>query len=279
MGGEKLLYENQVEVLNRLGLTPNQTRIYLALSKLETATASQISKLSDLAREEIYRTIPRLQELSLVEIIVDTPTQYKATPLKDGISILLNRKTEESNLLVEDTREILKSIDNSGAKFQIPEEKSFKFTLLPKNEVNIQKRKQSILNTRNTLDGISSYTRLNQCINFGISEAMNTILDRGVKVRTILQKPESQSQIDFLKRFAHPNREIRYCLTKPPVYVAICDDQNVFISTESESNLKNETCLWTDNACLVKLARTHFETVWREALIRESVDVLVSQFR
>ena len=80
-----MLQEDCINSLMELGLTLVQAKIYLTLTKLDNATIKAISKNSNLARQDIYRIIPSLQKLGLVEKIIDKPTKYKATPIKIGV--------------------------------------------------------------------------------------------------------------------------------------------------------------------------------------------------
>src|SRR5208283_4200662 len=150
--------EDQVGTLSRLGLTPNQAKVYLILSSSAAATASQISKISKLAREEIYRAMSKLQELGLVEIMVEAPTKYRAHPLSDGIHTLLNRKTEENKRLQEEAENLLKHSIKGTPELTIPEGRGFEFSLL-RDGLDIQKRKQAIEQTMETLDAVETLSR------------------------------------------------------------------------------------------------------------------------
>jgi sugar-specific transcriptional regulator TrmB len=261
-------HENKAEVLTRLGLTSNQARIYLNLTRLPASSAAQIAKISNVAREEVYRTMPRLQELSLVEIMVNTPALYRATPLKQGISTLLNRRKEENIRLLEDAGAILKDTVDSANEAGVQKEP--KFVLLPKREMNIARRNQAILNTKESLDSLTTYPRLRQLFTgTPVIGSIRKSLKKGAKMRTIIQEPQNHNQLlELIKPLMQPTYEVKYSANHPPVLVAICDNQNVFISTQSGVDIRNETCFWTDNSCIVKLAAVYFENMWKDAYER-----------
>ncbi len=75
-----------------LGLTLLQAKIYLSLSEFEKAEIRKMSKASNVARTDIYRLMPELEKLGLAEKIIASPTSYRATPLNEGFSILLENK-------------------------------------------------------------------------------------------------------------------------------------------------------------------------------------------
>ena len=84
-----------LDVLVRLGLTELQAKTYLTIARLEKAEVKAISKLSSIARQDIYRIIPALEKLGLVEEIIATPKLYKALPLSEGTRKLFQQRTSE----------------------------------------------------------------------------------------------------------------------------------------------------------------------------------------
>ena len=94
-----MIEDECVQILTDLGLTLLQARTYFALSKLRKATIKTISKASNIARQDVYRIMPALEKLGLAEKIIATPTMYKATPIKEGIYFLLQKKTQQYNEL------------------------------------------------------------------------------------------------------------------------------------------------------------------------------------
>jgi len=87
-----MIQDEHIQALMGFGLTLLQAKIYLNLVKLEKADVKTLSKASNVARQDIYRIMLTLQKLGLTEKIIAKPTMYKATPIKEGLSILLQNK-------------------------------------------------------------------------------------------------------------------------------------------------------------------------------------------
>lgn len=87
--------DSHVKTLEKLGLTSLQARIYLTAVTLQSASVRRIAEKSEVARTDVYRIVPTLEKLGLLKKIISTPTMYEATALKDGCSLLLQRKKEE----------------------------------------------------------------------------------------------------------------------------------------------------------------------------------------
>ena len=111
--------DSEVQTLIDLGLTSIQARTYLGLAKFGPQKISVISKQSKVARLDIYRSLAKLQELSLVEEIVETPVKYRAVSLDKGIGSLLERRAQEYNKLRKSTQVLLQSLKEKQIPNQI----------------------------------------------------------------------------------------------------------------------------------------------------------------
>jgi sugar-specific transcriptional regulator TrmB len=66
--------DENTDLLLGLGLTLNQAKIYLAILKLEKTTVSEVAKFSKVRREDVYRILPSLEKMGLVERLLGKPT-------------------------------------------------------------------------------------------------------------------------------------------------------------------------------------------------------------
>src|SRR3989304_9053779 len=57
--------EQKAETLSSFGLTVKQAKVYLTLVFLGTSVVGEISKLSKVRREEVYRVMPKLEKMGL----------------------------------------------------------------------------------------------------------------------------------------------------------------------------------------------------------------------
>ena len=116
--------DKTIEILMNLGLTYLQAKTYLTLTQLEKAEAQKISKASDVARQDIYRIMPTLEKLGLAEKVIGTPILYKATPLKEGSLMLLQKRTKEHTTLQEKIKLLLNSNQEGNINTIFHEENS-----------------------------------------------------------------------------------------------------------------------------------------------------------
>lgn len=86
--------EDAISGLKRLGLTTYEARVFLALQKLQSATASEVSEVADVPRSQVYGAAEGLEERGLVETQQSTPTVYRPMPLDQARTRLLDQLAE-----------------------------------------------------------------------------------------------------------------------------------------------------------------------------------------
>jgi sugar-specific transcriptional regulator TrmB len=249
------------QTLTGLGLTLLQAKTYLAFVKLGKADVKTISKASNVARQDIYRIMPTLQKLGLAEQIIANPTMYNATPIKEGLSILLQNRQKEYAELKKKTTSLINNFHANTAKTDAHEEDTqFKLTseatLFLKMHKSLHQKAQMSIDAIIPLifDGAAKFIE-------GWSHAKKAIR-RGIKIRLLTQKTENEltsRELQALEK--HPLFELKYLATPVPFGMHIFDNKEVTLAT-SESGLPS---LWSNNRNLVKLAASYFDEMWSKA--------------
>ncbi|MGB9960488.1 MAG: TrmB family transcriptional regulator [Candidatus Bathyarchaeales archaeon] len=253
-----------IQILMDLGLTLLQARTYLALSKLGKATIKTISKVSNVARQDVYRIMPELEKLGLAEKIVAAPTMYKATPIKEGIYFLLQRKTQEYSELQKKTIKLMENLKEINDEIILEEEHQFIFTssekLLWKRLREGAEKAQISIDICTNWEGFR-YRLFKDFPNF------KRTLERGVRIRVITEKHEldksSQKIIQALK--ANPLFEIRYLPPPVPIKTAIHDKKEVNLCLTTPNKIGGLPSLWSNNPQFVKIITNYYEELWNKA--------------
>ncbi len=105
-----------VQTLMNLGLTNCQARIYVALVLNGSCSADVLSKFSKVTRQDIYRILPKLQEIGLARKILDVPVEWEATSLKEGLTLLMDAQKKRYLGLQTQTTELLENFIVSNNK-------------------------------------------------------------------------------------------------------------------------------------------------------------------
>ncbi|MBU0959390.1 MAG: hypothetical protein KKB31_05590 [Nanoarchaeota archaeon] len=91
---------NAKEILQEFGLTENETQVYLALLKLGSASASEITQKTNIHRINIYDILERLQEKGLVSyVILGKRKHYEASDPKKILEIEEERKRKIKEII------------------------------------------------------------------------------------------------------------------------------------------------------------------------------------
>ena len=84
-----------VEVLESIGLSKGESRVYIALLSLGTTSVGAIIKEAPVARSKVYDILERLQEKGLVSVIVEGKRKrFSAVPPKRITEFLEQQKNE-----------------------------------------------------------------------------------------------------------------------------------------------------------------------------------------
>jgi predicted transcriptional regulator len=68
---------NAVDALEHLGLTSYEAKVFIALQRLETGSARDISRIADVPRSQVYGAAESLEERGLVEVQQSNPVLYR----------------------------------------------------------------------------------------------------------------------------------------------------------------------------------------------------------
>ena len=98
-----ILNEENIQIMMDLGLSQAQARVYLVLCRIGTANVKTISNNINSARQDIYRVLPDLIEMGIVEKIIASPNKFKPLPFKEGCFLLLEKQRIEQNNLQKKT--------------------------------------------------------------------------------------------------------------------------------------------------------------------------------
>lgn len=252
---------NGVNIFTQLGLTNRQAEVYLAIVKLEQPTAKSIAQTLQIARAEVYRATPELQKLGLIKKIITTPTAFKATPLSEGISILLQRNAEKHEAIRNEAKQFFRNFKNRNREKPNQENAQYYLTsgLKPalrdylKDLSEVQTSRNCIFNWRCILNGINS--------DF---EQHKNALERGVKIRFITHIPEGEKMTQSIKTLMKTGSfEIKCVSTAPKAFTDIFDKKSVHIITlPNDSGIE---VLRSNNPAVIELAQDYFELKWQVA--------------
>ncbi len=252
----------EIQNLQFLGLTLNHAKVYAALVKSGNVTAKNLSSNSGLATCNIYRVIPELQKLGLLEVTVTAPKLFKATPPEDAMKILLKQKEEDFKMMQVKAKEFLAEteMEKSPKHADIAE-----VVLVPCGMRTTQFEKSRLSNTEEQLGAIHTDAVFHRFIDDAGND-LEKLLRRNVKMRFLLENTKAieKPTKKLAKMLSNPNFNVRFAKTQIKTCVFVFDNIGAFISTSFDP--LHTPSYWSTNPCVIAVVRGYFENEWQEAL-------------
>jgi sugar-specific transcriptional regulator TrmB len=257
-------YDDDVELLKFLGLSPLMAKVYLFLVNSGSSTSNSLSKASDVNRGDIYRTLSRLQEIGLVERVIDSPVRWTPVPIREGLSILLEQRDNENTALKKKAEELLSRYKRKIVITTSDDEQKAQFILLSEKAVRIRMAEAN-RNMKTSLDLVNTW-RMRQLAFFN-SIGREKALAKGVRFRIITDVPPKEQSIRGAKQIKESDsHELRYCAVPPTALVRIFDGKEVFVLTSPNNSSQDSSALWTCNSSLVSMAQIYFDALWQTSM-------------
>ncbi len=251
-----------IETLKKLGLTPLESKIYVALLKCGRAKVESIATVANVDRSNAYHAIKRLQNIGLIIKILNKPNFFEAISINDGLTVLLNRKEDDLDEMKNEAKKLISSM-----LFERPaQEPQFEIIkkpaeLLIRDIIDICKNLENsidlVLNTRTFVD---TFLETFQYQRF--------LINRGVRYRLITENAitslKLQKYSESLKK--NNNFELRCVYKQPEVTFGIFDNHSVELSILPNLICKQSASLKTNHPGLIAVFQNYFDKLWHESI-------------
>lgn len=103
-----LVHNSHKSELSEFGLSENQSKVYLYLDRNGSKPASDLSRILNIPRTEIYAILKTLQRKGCIEFNNEKPMKADSVPFEDFLEKIINSKKTEIQKL-ENTLASIKS--------------------------------------------------------------------------------------------------------------------------------------------------------------------------
>ena len=177
--------DENTDLLLGLGLTLNQARIYLAILKLEKTTVGQVAKYSKVRREDVYRILPSLEKMGLIERLMGKPAEVRATPISDALSFLVSEEKNKSEERLSGMRSKVQKLSLKDWKQPPPGEESI-YILIAEKKAILSKTSELIKNSEKEVGLIADKARITQIL-AQFSDEHKHAIKKGAQIRLIFE--------------------------------------------------------------------------------------------
>lgn len=242
--------EKIISALKDFELTDYEARVYYAVCISETASATELSKLSKVPRARIYDILSTLARKGWVNILEETPTRY--TP--SNFNIIKKKLDEEENKLKKSKIIILEEIEAySKSDEEVISEAAQELISGKENVIKLIKKFVSKAKSEIMLNYLSTFL-LEELIP-SIEQAKR----RKVNIKIILSLKQKLPTLRSMKKLA----EIRRCLEENPKHGCLLVDKKYYMNIFEEGDKINAVVLYYKK-CILCLS-AWLNRIWDES--------------
>jgi len=254
------LCESVQKELMLFGLTPNEGKTFIHLSRLGPLRAGQISKTLGIHRTEIYHLLTSLQNKGLVKALFDHPYRFIASDFEGAINTLIDNQ-RQALASVESKRGALISLWNSVPKEDVEEEEESSFQVIKGLDQIYRKAGEMCSSAEKSMVISGSDFDLARVDQSCVFENMANVKNKSVRVVTH-RWAKTSDVADWVKRCTRfvMNRETLI----PHVFIAD-NNQLLFVMSDGKSPRKEVTAMWNNSPAFVYAFISSFEQLWNSS--------------
>jgi len=256
--------EDMSEELREYGLTANETKVFLQLSRFSPSTASEIGRLLGIPRTEVYNIVSGLQSKGIIEATLDRPAKFFAIPIRRALDTLIEAERSRISTMESKREEVLKRWE--AVYPVIPPEEKERLQLLRGTEQIYARLSEIVGRAESEVDIVAFGTDLTRALDAGILRKALDLHKRGVAIRLLTDVKPKVLDVEA----SYPGC-VDVCHTESvkdsaPHFVVI-DGRELLMFTKlpggSRTARKKATALWTNSLTLVQTMKRLFDETIR----------------
>lgn len=229
-----------VGALEQLGLTEYEAKCFVALTRVVSGTAKEISQLADVPRSRVYDTVGRLHQKGLVDVQQSDPREFRAVSKDEAIAKL--REDFDENVEAADTAlERLESAETA--------EETGMWSI--SSAAHVTDRVLALV--EDVDDDVHLVVADESVLEDELLELLGTVSDRGVEILAEVPTEKAEARVEEAVPDAHVAvsaglRENQDVHETWPGQLVLVDQQAVLASGIQESHLpdvEQETAVWS----------------------------------
>ena len=254
-------FEKANEKLQRLGLTENEAKAYVAVIRLGSCKVAEIQRITGLHRPEIYRIMPRLVSLKLVEETLDRPKRYRSLDLQGTVTSLVQETTGRAQSILQESGALIADLK----KLQTEERRGVEPQMrIVTGADNIRRNfREMLASAKAEIFLMSPKAAMSSASRSDLAYFFRMMKSKNLKVKSILEVDETN--YNQAKRIGSASDVRHY--SPIMVYMWIVDGQNVAIGLNptSRDSLNETSALMISYPAYVRTLREFYEATWRQA--------------
>jgi len=246
-----------IKILEKIGLTGNEIKVYLALLKLGSVTAGDIIKKTDLHRAGVYDTLERLMDKGLVSYVIKANRKYFEAMLPERLIDFIEKKEDE----LQEEKAIIKKMMPELNAMRLLSKEPQDVTLFKGNK-GIQSVLEYMYNTKEIL-ALGSYSEeaegMKFCLKYILPKFHKIRIKKKISIKFIF--PEgSRKRAEELKNMSYTKVKILKTEFASLTGIYIFED---FVSIILWS--KNPMAVLIRSKEIMNSYKQYFNYLWKQA--------------
>lgn len=237
--------------LVKLGLTPQESLVYLTLISDGELTIKDISRRLNLLPQAVYRTVKNLENKKMVAILDVFPVRIQAFSPNLALPVLVKEKTMRMEKTAAETANQLVSGITHSLDTQV--------NIIYGQDTIYAAAAKMIEYTKKELLIIS----IGESIPPDLLLANKSATDRGVKIKMIVYKNDSENR-QILDNFKKNGYKIRY-YPNWGFHMAIYDNRETLLIVNNPQQTQQRVAMQLFSSGLSTALRDYFYSVWKKA--------------
>jgi len=255
--------------LSDFGLTVNQAKVYLSIVQSGATCVSRIAESTRLHRQDIYKMLPKLEEMGLIMRTLGTPSIIEAIPVEKAFNRLFSTEREEANerisRLEANLKELINALREKEAERTGKQEEA-RFTLLSTDAEIMNIAELLFENTRTEFDLVTSLELITRRMHH-FHENFKKLSKRGVKIRIIVENLNNEDLVKRTLEKIRPDRgdfAAKLVYKSKPIPYSIIDNKELRIRRRKLTESGLPAVLWTNGSNIVHFYKENFEKSWND---------------
>ncbi len=259
-----MLEGEHIEALTKLGITLVQSKVFFAIARFGCSTIHEISESSKVPRQDIYRIVSELQEMSLVEREVASPAKFRAVGMEEASTILLERKKQEYDKLKRLREDFLQNLNASGQSNSIQKDNENQILVVKGREALLNRTVESLKNSKSCVRIATTQNRYLQAMSY-LEEIYKKKFHEGLICRVVMEKPVDETA--FLASVGaiseSPNLEFRYVRKPLKANVSIFDSATALAAMNVGTAWLYSPVMYTNHPAFLAMFQDYFDGLWK----------------
>jgi len=247
------------KILLQYGLTPNQSKIYVHLTKSGEKTASELSKNLKIPRTETYHLLNSLEQKGIIFSIFGKPSRFNSIPINEAVTVLINNEKKRISDL-ESKKDTILSLWNTMPEIgkQNDDSEDNRFQILQGRNSILVKIEQMTKTANECIYILGSETNFIRFYHTDFVEFLKNVRVRLEILTTFSEKGNyvfEGLELENIKRLDESHKENFSFIIKD-------DSEVLFFINNPESEFM---AIWTDSRSFVMTLESLFKLIWRKS--------------